>query len=164
MRSDEKAYRTVSQAAEEAGVTRKAIRVYEERGLLPPPERTEAGYRLFSGDDVAVLRFIRQARTLGLSLSEIGEILDLQRGGTRPCTYVIGLLDAHLAQIESTLSELRALEASLRTARSSADAARRSGQDAIVCHIIEQNSPDRALVLGVLPAPGLQGFRADTAR
>jgi DNA-binding transcriptional MerR regulator len=82
-------YCTVSEAARLAGTTRKAIRVYEAKGLLPDPERTDAGYRLFTAEDVEVLRFIRRARSLGLSLAEIGEVLDHQRGGARPCGHVI---------------------------------------------------------------------------
>ncbi|WP_409473638.1 MerR family DNA-binding transcriptional regulator [Streptomyces sp. HC307] len=39
---------TIGQAAKAAGVTRKAMRVYEARGLLPAAERTAAGYRLYT--------------------------------------------------------------------------------------------------------------------
>jgi len=129
--------RTVSQAAAQAGVTRKAIRVYEERGLLPPAERTEAGYRLFTDDDVAVLRFIRQAKTLGLTLAEINDILGLQRGGAQPCGRVTQLLDTHIDQIDRTLAELRQLRRTLLGARHIADQTRRAGGDAVVCRIIE---------------------------
>ncbi|MCH6471521.1 MerR family DNA-binding protein [Sinomonas terrae] len=62
--------------------------------------RSSGGYRLFTDEDVEVLQFIRRAKSLGLSLSEIAEVLDLQRGGAKPCGLVIGLLDGHLAQIE----------------------------------------------------------------
>lgn len=136
----EQASYSVSQAARQAGVTRKAIRIYESKGLLTPAERTEAGYRVFTADDVAILRFIRQAKTLGLTLTEIGDILDLQRGGAQPCDRVTQLLDAHLAQIEATLAELRQLRTTLRTARAAADQARRTGSDAVVCCIIETGS------------------------
>lgn len=128
---------TAGQAAQKAGVTRKAMRVYEEKGLLPTPERTSAGYRLFTAEDVSTLRFIRQAKTLGLSLSETGDILDLQRGGAQPCTQVISLLDIHLAQVEENLRELRQLRDTLRLARRSADHVRQAGGDAFVCRIIE---------------------------
>ncbi|WP_255375776.1 MerR family DNA-binding protein [Saccharomonospora sp. CUA-673] len=47
-------------------------------------ERTAAGYRLFADADVGVLRLVRQAKTLGLQLSEIKDVLDLQRGGATP--------------------------------------------------------------------------------
>ena len=53
---------TVGRAAQAAGLTRKAVRLYEERGLLPPAQRTAAGYRLYNQDDVDTLTFIRRAR------------------------------------------------------------------------------------------------------
>ncbi|MEV8311669.1 MerR family transcriptional regulator [Streptomyces flavidovirens] len=127
----------MGQAAEQAGVTRKAIRTWENKGLLPPAERTEAGYRLFTADDIAMLRFIRQAKTLGLTLAEIGDILDLQRCGAQPCGRVTQLLDTHLAQIDRTLTELGQLRTALLAARRTAETARRSGGDAVVCRIIE---------------------------
>ena len=134
---------TVSQATQQAGVTRKAIRTWEDKGLLPPAERTEAGYRLFTGDDIAVLRFIRQARTLGLTLAEINDILGLQRGGAQPCGGVTQLLDAHIDQIDRTLAELRQLRRTLLGARHIADQTRRAGGDAVVCRIIETSGgPD----------------------
>lgn len=137
---------TVSQAAQQAGVTRKAIRIYEDKGLLPPTERTEAGYRMFTDDDIAVLRFIRQAKTLGLTLAEINDILGLQRGGAQPCGRVTQLLDAHIAQIDRTLTELGELRRALVGARRTADQTRRAGGAAVVCRIIETSGePDRWL-------------------
>lgn len=137
--ADQRLY-TVSQAAQQAGVTRKAIRTWEDKGLLPPAERTEAGYRLFTDNDIAVLRFIRQAKTLGLTLSEVGDILVLQRDGAQPCGRVAQLLDAHIDQIDRTVVELRQLRKALVEARRTADQARREGGDAVVCQIIETSS------------------------
>jgi MerR family copper efflux transcriptional regulator len=128
---------TVGKAAELAGVSRKAIRLWEAKGLLPQAERTEAGYRLFDETDLEVLRFIRRAKALGLSLEEISDILDLQRDGAQPCVRVTQILDAHIQQIDRTLAELRQLRRSLLTARRTADQARRAGGDAVVCRIIE---------------------------
>lgn len=131
---------TVGAAAKAAGVSAKAIRLWESKGLLPPAERTEAGYRLFSDDDVAVLRFIRQAKTLGLTLPEIKNIIDLQRDGAAPCGRVTELLDAHIAEIDRTLTELRQLRRSLATARRTAREGQRRGENAIVCRIIENHA------------------------
>jgi DNA-binding transcriptional MerR regulator len=72
---------TIGEAARRAGLTPKAIRLYEARGLLPPVERTEAGYRLYSEHDLRALRFIRQARAIGLGLDEIHTIMALRRAG-----------------------------------------------------------------------------------
>lgn len=128
---------TVGSAALESGLSAKAIRLYERKGLLAPAERTEAGYRLFSPDDIAVLHFIRRAKALDLSLEEIKAILDLQRGGEQPCQLVTSILDTHLADIDQKLTDLRTLRDSLRTARQGATTARRDGNDAFICQIIE---------------------------
>jgi MerR family copper efflux transcriptional regulator len=128
---------TVGAAAEAAGVSAKAMRLWESKGLLPPAERTEAGYRLFTDDDLDVLRFIRRAKALGLTLGEIKDILDLQRGGAVPCARVTELLDAHIAAIDRTLADLRQLRVSLVGARATAREGQRRGDDAVVCRIIE---------------------------
>ena len=128
---------TVGAAAEAAGVSTKAVRLWESKGLLPTAQRTEAGYRLFTDEDVAVLRFIRQAKALDLSLAEIKDILDLQRGGGAPCDRVTELLDAHVAEIDRTLADLRQLRHSLTTVRRAARDSQRRGEDAVVCRLIE---------------------------
>lgn len=128
---------TVGSAAAAAGVSSKAVRLWESKGLLPPAQRTDTGYRLFTQEDVAVLRFIRQAKTLDLSLAEIKDILDLQRDGAAPCGRVTELLDAHIADIDRTVADLRQLRRSLTTARRAARESQRRGEDAVVCRIIE---------------------------
>ena len=128
---------TVGTAAEAAGVSAKAVRLWESKGLLPAAARTEAGYRLFTDDDLGVLRFVRQAKALGFTLAEIKDVLDLQRHGATPCVQVIELLDTHIAQIDRTLTELRQLRRSLTGARRTAREGQRRGEDAVVCRIIE---------------------------
>lgn len=127
----------MGQAARRSGVSAKAVRLYELRGLLPAAERTEAGYRLYAERDVAVLRFIRQARSLGLRLDEIKEIIDLERGGIQPCETVLRVLDTHLREIDRTLADLRALKKLLVRVRDAAEESQRSGETAVVCRIIE---------------------------
>jgi DNA-binding transcriptional MerR regulator len=58
------------------GLTVKALRHYDEIGLLRPAERSESGYRLYSDDDVRRLYRIVAFRRLGLALEEIGALLD----------------------------------------------------------------------------------------
>lgn len=128
---------TVSHAATKAGTTRKAIRLYEAKGLLPPTGRTEAGYRLFGIEDIEVLRFIRRARGLGLSLSEIGDILELQREGEQPCDHVIAVLGEHLDQIDKTIEELTELRSTLNSMRARADETWCTPDDGAICRIIQ---------------------------
>lgn len=136
---------TVGQAARASGLTPKAIRLYETRGLIEPAERTESGYRTYGPDDVALLTFIRRAKSLGLRLDEIRQIIDLQRGGRQPCTTVLGLVDGRIAEIDNTIAELQALRTTLAAVRRHAKTAMRQGQHAVVCTIIESTtSPGRA--------------------
>ena len=73
---------TIGQLAELAGVPRKTIRYYEEIGILPPPERSESRYRLYSETDVRRLELIRRARALDMTLPEVGELVEWASSGT----------------------------------------------------------------------------------
>jgi DNA-binding transcriptional MerR regulator len=76
---------TISQLAKHAGVNVETVRYYERRGLLPAPQRSASCYRHYSQDDVAYLRFIRRAQTLGFSLKEIVELLALRVASETTC-------------------------------------------------------------------------------
>ncbi len=127
----------VGQAAEAARVTPKAVRLWESKGLLPPADRTASGYRIFTEDDVEVLQFIRQAKALDLTLDEIGEVLDLQRHGAVTCGRVTALLDTHIEQLDKTMVDLTRLRSTLDRARKTARDGQARGQEAVICHIIE---------------------------
>ncbi|MDE3074343.1 MAG: MerR family DNA-binding protein [Chloroflexota bacterium] len=131
---------TVGTAARRAGVSAKAIRLYEAHGLLEPAQRTDAGYRTFSEYDVELLLFIRQAKALGLQLKDIKDIIDLQRQGAQPCSKVLQLLDARIREIDETMADLKALRATLAKARAEAQNSSRQGNDATVCCIIESHT------------------------
>ncbi|MFD8352442.1 heavy metal-responsive transcriptional regulator [Streptomyces coelicoflavus] len=125
---------TIGQAARAAGITRKAVRVYEARGLLPAAQRTTAGYRLYSERDIKLMTFIRRARTLGLHLDDIRAVLAIRNGGTPPCATVRDLLDDRIAEIDTTIAELLALRETLTGTRQRAD-----DQSVNVCGIIEDS-------------------------
>jgi len=72
---------TIGRIARLAGVGVDTIRFYERRGLLPTPQRTPSGYRLYQTDTVNRLNFIRRAKALGFSLEEISTLLALQDSG-----------------------------------------------------------------------------------
>jgi MerR family copper efflux transcriptional regulator len=128
---------TIGRAAVAAGVTPKAVRLYETRGLLNRPARTAAGYRLYNNDHVARLRFIAAARHLGLRLDQVAEILAAAHDGQRPCGTTRALLDQRLNEINSVISELAALRAALTAAR---DGHSTTVGDATVCPVIESPS------------------------
>jgi MerR family transcriptional regulator, copper efflux regulator len=134
---------TVGAAAKAVGVSAKAIRIWEAKGLLPPAGRTEAGYRLFSDDDIEILRFICRSKTLGLTLPEIKSILDLHRQGTAPCEQVTAVLDAHVRDIDRKMAELRELRTTLAAALRGARHDQHQGRAATVCRIIESSLDDQ---------------------
>ena len=67
---------TINKIAQIAGVTLRTLRYYDKIGLLTPSSRTEAGYRLYSDEDMERLQQILFFRELDFPLSKIGEILD----------------------------------------------------------------------------------------
>ncbi len=93
-------------AAAAAGITPKMVRHYESLGLIPAAARTEAGYRLYGDDEVAMLRFIRQSRTLGFSMKQIESLLALWRDPRRASREVKALASAQLAELEQRQREL----------------------------------------------------------
>ena len=72
-------YFRIEQVAARTGLTKRTLRYYEEIGLLPPPTRTEGGYRLYSATDISHLDLIKRLRDLlGFSLAEIRELADAE--------------------------------------------------------------------------------------
>ena len=125
---------TIGRAATAAGLTAKAVRLYERRGLLVAAPRTAAGYRLYTDTDIARLRFIATARRLGLHVDQIAEILATARDGQRPCTTTRAILERRIGEIDDLIAGLSGLRASLANARDTigdADAA------AAICPVIE---------------------------
>ena len=66
---------TIGQLADLAGVPRKTIRYYEDVGVLPPPSRSDARYRLYSDIDVRRVELVRRARALDMGLAELRELV-----------------------------------------------------------------------------------------
>ena len=128
---------TIGQAAQAADLTRKALRVYEAKGLLPAAERTTAGYRLYDERDVELLTFIRRARTPGLHLDDIRQVLAVRDGGIPPCATVCEMLDDRIADLDTTVAELLALRETLTATRQRA-ATCTDEQPVTVCAIIEE--------------------------
>ena len=73
---------TIGKLAKKAEISIDSIRFYERRGLLAEPVRTESNYRLYPAEAADQLRFIKKAQTLGFSLDEIKELLELQHDPT----------------------------------------------------------------------------------
>jgi Hg(II)-responsive transcriptional regulator len=104
---------TIGKLASAAEVGIDTVRFYERAGLLKRPQRTPAGYRLYTESDTARLRFIRRGKALGFSLEEIAELLRLSDGGGRR-SAVRALAEQRLREIEQKLAELACMRDTLR--------------------------------------------------
>ena len=136
--TDETRWR-IGELAAEFGLNPKTIRYYEEIGLLPAPRRTPAGYRLYDSSDSERLRFIIKGKAVGLTLTEIAEVLALRRDGEMPCEHVLELLDRKLAAVDAQLRALAGFRQELLALRQAA--ATPMAASAGVCRIIEQYQP-----------------------
>ncbi len=99
---------TIGQAAKAAGVTARAIRLYESKKLISAPDRSAAGYRVFTEEDIDVLAFIRRGRSVGLPLDAIAEILAVAENGP-PCAHTRALLAQRVEEIDAAITNLQRL-------------------------------------------------------
>ena len=113
---------SISELAREFDVTPRAIRFYEDQGLLSP--RREGQRRIYTPRDRTRLKLTLRGKRLGLSLSEIRELIDMYepgRGERAQLQRFLAVLEAHKeallqqqSDLEAQLSEIRAFEKRVR--------------------------------------------------
>jgi MerR family mercuric resistance operon transcriptional regulator len=115
-----------------SGVNIETIRYYERIKMLPTPQRTASGRRIYGETELRVLAFIRRSRELGFSLNEIRALLRLGAPRMASCSEVKVIATHHLEDIRAKLSDLKKLERLLaRTV------ARCSGKKAPSCPVLD---------------------------
>jgi len=102
----------IGEIAVQSGLPAKTIRYYEDIGLVEPARRSN-GYRDFGEVELHKLAFLRRARSLGFSIEQCRELLDLYEDRSRPSASVKRLAAAHLQEIETKIAELRGMHATL---------------------------------------------------
>lgn len=114
---------TIGRLAGLIDVNVETIRYYQRRGLMPVPDRPAGGVRRYGSEDVARLRFIRQAQGLGFSLDEVASLLRLRDGGDA-CGDVQSLTESRLALLRDKMRQIQSMEHELTALLSAC----RSGQ------------------------------------
>lgn len=99
--------------AKRFGLNPRTIRYYETIGILPKARRTESRYRIYTDETIERLEFILKAKTLGLKLNEIKEIIQLHEKGEAPCECTREFIRNKISEIEEKIITLTELEARL---------------------------------------------------
>ena len=97
----------VGSIAKKVGIGVQTLHYYERIHLLPKPARSNANYRIYSDADLRRITFIKKAQTVGFTLAEIKEILELKSHGRAPCVKVTELGEHHLREIDTRIAQLR---------------------------------------------------------
>jgi MerR family copper efflux transcriptional regulator len=105
----------IGEVSAASGLPVKTIRYYEEIGLLKPTvKRSQSGYRLFMPDVLNRLAFIKRSQALGLSLSEVQQILEVHDQGNLPCGEVKQHLEMKVDEINAQIAALQTLKSELQ--------------------------------------------------
>jgi Cd(II)/Pb(II)-responsive transcriptional regulator len=112
----------------------QTIRYYEREGLLPQPMRSIGNYRLYGLAHVDRLVFIRNCRSLDMTLDEIRELLRIRDLPRESCDAAHALLDEHIAHVATRIEELQLLERQLKGLRRQCVPAR----DLKACGILDE--------------------------
>ena len=119
------------------------IRYYEGIGILPAPERTAGGHRVYGHAHLERLTFIRKGRQLGFSLDSIRRLLTLSgRSPDAPCAEADRIAVSHLAEVRGKIADLKALETVL--VRALEDCGRTSVEDCQVLDTLRCEAEDPA--------------------
>lgn len=106
---------TIGQVAKEVGLPPKTIRYYEEIRLIQPAQRLDNKYREYSKEDIARLRLIKQARVLGLPLSEVKQLVQECLDGS--CEHLktsfLTQLPKYIQSVQERVTELQKLKQQL---------------------------------------------------
>ncbi|HZD22314.1 MAG TPA: MerR family DNA-binding transcriptional regulator [Acidimicrobiia bacterium] len=103
----------IGEIAREVGIATSAIRFYEEKGLIPEPERSDAGYRVYDPSVIDRLVFIGAGQAVGLGLIQLGETLKIRDRGKAPCSHVTKLINTRIQDIDERMRDLRKVKKDL---------------------------------------------------
>ena len=124
------------------GCSVQSIRYYEKEKLLPSTRRSEGNFRLYDLATVEQLRFIKQCRSLDLSLAEIRQLFELNLQPGRQCGVVNKMIDNHIEQVALRIKELQHLQKQLKSLQDSCSNGRTVKECGILQNIlVNKNSP-----------------------
>ncbi|HXQ16107.1 MAG TPA: helix-turn-helix domain-containing protein [Caulobacteraceae bacterium] len=124
---------TIGRLAAQSGVNLETVRYYERIGLMPAPDRTAGGHRVYDQAHRRRLTFVRRGRELGFGIEAIRTLLALAEPGHRSCDDVLAVAGAHLREVRAKLADLARLEVILAQTVSACE----SHASAPACPVLE---------------------------
>lgn len=100
----------IGELAEKCGVNKETIRYYERLGLIPEPNRTEKGYRMYSLQMVDRLNFIKRTQELGFTLNEIDKLLGVVDRNEAKCRDIYDFTVLKLEDIQRKIQDLEKIK------------------------------------------------------
>ncbi len=129
---------TANVLAKKSDVSLYTVRHYTRIGLLKPSRNLRNGYKVYQPSDAARLRFIKSAKNLGFSLSEIAAILDEAKHGNSPCPLVREIIVSRIEDNRRKIKEMQRLQRKMENAVKEWAKMQTSMPDGTsVCHLIE---------------------------
>lgn len=128
----------IGELAARTGVSIHTVRYYERRKLLRSAGRTEGGFRLFAHEAIDRIRFVKQAQELGLSLDEIGLLLETP--GRGECRQMRDLLRAKLEELDERMRRMRAFRRTLAAHLDACERALEHDQASPACPVVVELS------------------------
>lgn len=126
----------IGEVSKQTGIAVGALRYYEELGLLAS-KRGQNGYRYYSKSAVHQVLFIKKAQTLGFSLEDIGQVLNVHQQGNVPCELVQSLLQEKIDQLNTQIEEMQAFKNNLEKYRDRWASSHLRPQPGDICPLIE---------------------------
>ena len=100
----------IGELAEKCSVSKETIRYYERIGLIPEPDRTESGYRMYSQQIIDRLNFIKRMQELGFTLNEIDKLLGVVDRDESKCRDMYDFTVLKLEDIQRKIEDLKRIE------------------------------------------------------
>jgi Cd(II)/Pb(II)-responsive transcriptional regulator len=109
----------IGELAKRSGCSIQAIRYYENEQLLPSARRSEGNFRLYDQAALEKVLFIKQCRSLDLSLAEIRHLIEMNNSPSTRCDDVSKMVDSHIEEVEERMRDLEGLRLKLHMLRDS---------------------------------------------
>lgn len=103
----------IGELSKKSGCTIQTIRFYEKQDLLEACNRSDGNYRIYDASSLRTLQFIKQCRSLGLTIIEIKQLLDTKNNPDKSCSSVNNLIHQHMIDVTHRIAELEELKLTL---------------------------------------------------